>query len=101
MDPDGKRMNPIYSVNGDFLGTDDEGLQGEPIVMEKSLFTQNMSHEDAEFFNMGIEIYDNFTREIQTMHYEGLKKKARLRWLPLVQRSCQLVSSWQWTRLIR
>ena len=75
VDPDGKRMNPIYSVNGDFLGTDDEGLQGEPIVMEKSLFTQNMSHEDAEFFNMGIEIYDNFTREIQTMHYEGLKKR--------------------------
>ena len=41
------KFSPIYDVNGYFLGTDDEGLQGEAIVMRREDFRQGMSHEDA------------------------------------------------------
>lgn len=47
IDPDGRFASPIYSPNGDFLGTDDEGLQGAPIVLWKNDFKQGMSHEEA------------------------------------------------------
>ncbi|MFQ6602327.1 hypothetical protein [Flavobacterium sp. C3NV] len=48
IDPDGmEAMSPIYNSNGDFLGTDDQGLQGKAIVMENKYFTQNMNHRDA------------------------------------------------------
>ncbi|WP_428231969.1 DUF6443 domain-containing protein [Flavobacterium sp.] len=48
IDPDGmEAMSPIYNTNGDFLGTDDQGLQGKAIVMENKYFTQNMNHRDA------------------------------------------------------
>ena len=47
IDPDGRLDNPIYDENGDFLGTDDKGIQGDAIVMNKSDFKQGMSHEDA------------------------------------------------------
>ena len=41
------RISPIYDKNGIFLGTDDEGLQGEAIIMESRDFKQNMSHSEA------------------------------------------------------
>ncbi len=47
IDPTGALDSPIYDKNGDFLGTDDKGLQGKAIVMNKDNFTQGMSHEDA------------------------------------------------------
>jgi len=47
IDPDGALDSPIYDESGDFLGTDDEGLQGDAIVMNKTDFTQGMSHKDA------------------------------------------------------
>jgi hypothetical protein len=47
VDPTGALDNPIYGEDGDFLGTDDKGLQGEAIVMNKDDFKQGMSHEDA------------------------------------------------------
>jgi len=47
IDPDGALDNPIYNKNGEFLGTDDKGLQGEAIVMDKEDFTQGMAHDDA------------------------------------------------------
>lgn len=47
VDPDGGKVNPIYDTDGNFLGTDDRGLQGEAIVMDASEFTQGMSHADA------------------------------------------------------
>jgi hypothetical protein len=46
VDPTGGK-NPVYDQSGDFLGTDDQGLQGEAIVMNASDFTQGMSHADA------------------------------------------------------
>lgn len=42
IDPDG--MNPIYDTQGNFLGTDNMGLQGFYYVMDKDNFTQGMSH---------------------------------------------------------
>jgi len=47
VDPTGALDNPIYDTEGNFLGTDDRGLQGEAIVMKKDDFKQGMSHKDA------------------------------------------------------
>ena len=47
-DPTGMSANPIYDENGNFLGTDDRGLQGEAIIMNKDNFSQGMSHEEAK-----------------------------------------------------
>ncbi|MBP6871378.1 MAG: RHS repeat-associated core domain-containing protein [Bacteroidales bacterium] len=47
VDPIGALDNPIYDWGGNFLGTDDKGLQGEAIIMNKSDFTQGMSHDNA------------------------------------------------------
>jgi len=49
-DPTGALDNPIYDLDGNFLGTDDRGLQGDAIIMSKSNFErlgQGMSHSDA------------------------------------------------------
>ena len=46
VDPDGRR--PIYNINGDFLGTDDEGLQGDAIIMSDDYFKQRMSTQPAK-----------------------------------------------------
>ena len=42
IDPDGN--NPIYDEDGNFLGTDDNGLQGHYYVMNNCSFIQGMSH---------------------------------------------------------
>jgi RHS repeat-associated protein len=47
VDPTGALDNPIYDKEGEFLGTDDKGLQGEAIIMDKKDFTQGMAHDDA------------------------------------------------------
>jgi len=47
IDNDGKNENPIYDKQGNFLGTDDKGLQGEAIIMRKEDFKQGMSHDEA------------------------------------------------------
>jgi len=46
-DPTGNLYNPIFDWEGTFLGTDDRGLKGEAIIMNKNDFKQNMSHNDA------------------------------------------------------
>ena len=51
VDPEG--TNPIYSIYGELLGTDDNGLQGEAIIMERQNFSQGMRPEDALRFNLG------------------------------------------------
>jgi RHS repeat-associated protein len=47
LDPTGALDNPIFDREGEFLGTDDKGLQGDAIVMKRDDFKQGMSHEDA------------------------------------------------------
>ncbi|UBM61536.1 RHS repeat-associated core domain-containing protein [Candidatus Sulfidibacterium hydrothermale] len=60
IDPDGRFDNPIYDTKGNFLGTDDKGLQGDAIVMDKSHFKQGMKHNEAAVYNLGT---DNLTKE--------------------------------------
>ena len=47
LDLNGMNYNPIYGFDGSFLGTDDLGLQGDAIMMNKKDFTQGMSHNEA------------------------------------------------------
>lgn len=54
VDPSGANDNPIYDTEGNFLGTDDKGLQGSAIVMDKSDFKQGMKHDDAQKLDKGI-----------------------------------------------
>lgn len=58
IDPDGKR--PIYSTRGFLLGTDEYGLQGEPIIMEEDNFMQGMSSDLAVKFNKGKSGFEDF-----------------------------------------
>jgi RHS repeat-associated protein len=54
IDPDGRSTtSPIYGRDGAFLGTDDQGLTGDAIVMETADFKQNMKHDDAVKKNLG------------------------------------------------
>src|SRR5690606_22094433 len=52
IDPTGMLDAPIYDTDGNFLGTDDQGLQGKAIVMNKKNFTQSMSNADALSHNL-------------------------------------------------
>ena len=53
VDPTGER--PIYDEDGNFLGTDETGLQGNPIVMWKDKFVQGMSETEANQNDLGLE----------------------------------------------
>ncbi len=48
IDPDGRAASPIFSKEGDLLGTDSEGWSGKAIVMEEKDFKQGMDHNDAQ-----------------------------------------------------
>jgi RHS repeat-associated protein len=53
VDPMGMSTSPIYDQEGNLLGTDDQGLQGDAIVMEKSKFEQGMKHQEAVENDLG------------------------------------------------
>ena len=55
IDPTGMLASPIYDPYGNLLGTDDEGLTGEAIIMDESNFEQGMSHDDALKYNLGLD----------------------------------------------
>ncbi|MGJ1447708.1 DUF6443 domain-containing protein [Sphingobacterium spiritivorum] len=59
IDPDGMSVSPIYDIDGTFLGTDENGLQGEAIVMRKENFRQGMSEEEALSYSTNIEDENN------------------------------------------
>jgi len=69
------KFSPIYDVNGYFLGTDDEGLQGEAIVMRREDFKQGMSHEEA--ISLATDLDENHKdAEIRLYsHYSQLKNR--------------------------
>ena len=48
IDPDGMAASPVYDTDGNFLGTDENGLQGLAWVMKKEDFKQGMSENEAE-----------------------------------------------------
>jgi len=67
--------NPIYGTDGEFLGTDDQGLTGKAIVMNKSDFTQGMSHDDALSKNLGSGGLSEGGLSKLSSHYSGLKDR--------------------------
>ena len=72
VDPTGALDAPIYDEDGNFLGTDDQGLQGDALVLNKADFTQGMSHEEALSKDKGVE---NLSQEAQAKlntHFESL-----------------------------
>jgi len=75
-DPTGALDAPIYDENANFLGTDDEGLKGKAIVMNKANFKQGMSHEDALSKSIGVEGFKvKGARTKYLDHYNGLKSR--------------------------
>ena len=67
-------MSPIYSSDGEFLGTDDEGLKGLYIIMDASLFSQGMTHEDS-LSNSLIGPIDKQVRTRVKQHFRSLKSR--------------------------
>jgi len=53
-DPTGALDAPIYDQEGTLLGTDNQGLQGKAIIMDKSNFKQGMNHDEAVKNDLGI-----------------------------------------------
>ena len=76
VDPTGALDAPIYDTEGEFLGTDDQGLQGKAIVMNKDDFTQGMSHEDALSKSLGAEGLSSDAAKTKLLeHKAGLKDR--------------------------
>ena len=74
IDPTGALDNPIYDEDGNFLGTDDRGLQGDAIVMAAGNFTQGMSHKDALSNSLGSGgLVGNAAVTNLTNHFNGLR----------------------------
>ena len=65
-DPTG--LAPIYDPEGNLIGTDDGGLQGEAIIMNRDDFIQGMAHDDAIVYNMG---ESGFVGDDARMRYEN------------------------------
>jgi len=76
VDPNGEEMNPIYDRFGYFLGTDDRGLQGDLIVMDRKNFQQNMSHDDALNNSTYFDMYHYSEAETRCLdHFNSLKDR--------------------------
>ncbi len=54
IDPNGASDNPVYDKEGSLLGTDDKGLKGDAIVMDKKDFVQGEKHEDELKKDLGL-----------------------------------------------
>jgi RHS repeat-associated protein len=75
-DPTGMAASPIYDEEGKFLGTDNQGLQGDAIVMNKDNFKQGMSHEEAKKNDLGTDGLKSVeAKSNQFNHYQGLKDR--------------------------
>lgn len=60
IDPDGMAASPIYDTEGNFLGTDENGLQGGAYVMKKENFVQGMSKKEVEKHNTYVKGHSNY-----------------------------------------
>jgi RHS repeat-associated protein len=73
-DPTG--LSPVYDPYGNLIGTDDTGLQGDAIIMDKDNFKQGMSYKDAMKHNLGVEgLSDQEATDKYTASFEGLKDR--------------------------
>lgn len=72
IDPDGR--SPIYAPDGTFLGTDDKGLQGAQLILDRADFTQGMAHADAQKVLWAGTMSDD-ARAIMDEHVAGLSSR--------------------------
>lgn len=72
IDLDGR--NPIYDIQGNFLGTDNMGLKGHYYVMDKENFTQGMSHFEVGNYAILVTIKSNVESKI-IEHYNNLPNR--------------------------
>jgi RHS repeat-associated protein len=76
IDPTGMEDSPIYDQQGNLLGTDDQGLQGKAIIMDKSNFKQGMSHKEALQHSLGYEgLKDDAAKAKFNESYNGLPNR--------------------------
>lgn len=77
--------SPIFDQDGNFLGTDDEGLKGKDIIMKREDFKQGMSHKEAAKKDLGVESLDleatrnwySFSKTIESRpDYDGYLTKS-------------------------
>jgi RHS repeat-associated protein len=71
VDPTG--LAPIYDPDGNFLGTDDEGLRGNAIVMSTENFSQGMAHKDASGYYRDMNNEDAYKK--MNEHYGNLPNR--------------------------
>ena len=67
-------MSPIYSPDGEFLGTDDGGLRGMYIIMDASRFSQGMTHNDALSSSLTGPISKDVSNKVK-LHFSSLKSR--------------------------
>lgn len=72
VDPDGR--NPIYDTKGNFLGTDNTGLQGYYYVMDSKNFKQGMPHNKVGDIAIMGDLPEGVL-QIINKHYEGLSTR--------------------------
>ncbi|HUH47009.1 MAG TPA: RHS repeat-associated core domain-containing protein, partial [Arenibacter sp.] len=77
IDPTGMLDNPIYDTDGNFLGTDDRGLQGDAIVMNKGNFSQGMAHSEAKAYDLSpnLGFMDESAKSKMNTHFGGLEDR--------------------------
>ena len=75
VDPDGMLCSPIYNKEGKFLGTDDDGLAGNPIVMNDNSFKQGMSHFEAERNSLAFDEMSDEAFENMSNHFSNLPNR--------------------------
>src|SRR5690606_9153825 len=77
VDPTGALDNPIYDTEGNLLGTDDKGLQGDAIVMNKDNFKQGMAHSEAKAFDLSpnLGFMSEGAKSKMNTHYSGLSSR--------------------------
>ncbi|MFV0501805.1 MAG: hypothetical protein ACK5MH_09475 [Bacteroidales bacterium] len=76
VDPNGMSDNPVYDRQGNFLGTDDKGLKGKGMVMDRKNFKQGMSHAEAAKYDLGFGGLENEDARTRfTNHYSDLPNR--------------------------
>jgi RHS repeat-associated protein len=71
----GEEERPIFDTNGQLLGTDENGIQGEAIVMDKANFKQGMSEKEALKHNKGVDSFKPMMRKYFDAKFQQLKTR--------------------------
>ena len=73
VDFDGR--NPVYSCDGEFLGVNELGLQGEALFMDPQDFYNGMTLEESMKLNQGTEVLSAKALSKYISHYETLSSR--------------------------